>query len=261
MVSASKLKKTQNAMTQLLPYAEKSREMLAGLVPAMEPGEFALVDRTREIKSVCYVLITGNRGLCGVYNTALLKFAQKRIEERGLPYSLYVLGRWGAERTEATGLKVTENLPLSDVPSAEESLALADKLRELYLSGAADEIVFLFEHYASALSQVPQAKTLFPLSCPEEGRVNPDIIFEPNRRSVTETLLQLYTENTVYATLLEARTAEHAARRAAMSAATDNTEQLIADLSLDLNHARQAAITTELTEIAGGAAALRDKQN
>jgi len=261
MVSVSKLKKTQTAMLQLTPYAEKSREMLAGLLPSVRPGESPLLNREREIRKVCYVLVTGNRGLCGVYNTALLKYAQKYIEERALPYSLLVLGRWGAERAAAAGLRVTESLPLTDIPSAEEGLALSQKLQDLYVSGEADEITFLYEHYASALSQVPEAKTLFPLQCPEEAAHCTDIIYEPDRVRVTETLLQLYTDNTVYATLLEARTGEHAARRAAMTAATDNTDRLIDELKLDLNHARQAAITTELAEIVGGSAALRDTQN
>jgi ATP synthase F1 gamma subunit len=148
------------------------------------------------------------------------------------------------------GIPIMRNVPLA---------------RALYSEGTADEIVLVYQHYRTVLTQEPTSMTLLPIAAqaqqsPSESPSCGDVIFEPDRESVLSTLLDMYIGNTVHAVLLEARCGEHSARMTAMTAAADNTEELIGKLTLELNHARQAAITTELSEIAGGAEALRSSK-
>ncbi|MBR0040161.1 MAG: ATP synthase F1 subunit gamma [Oscillospiraceae bacterium] len=257
MVSAAKLKRTQQAMNALRPYADAAEQMLVRLAaePAAKENPFLA---PREKKHVLYVLLVGNRGLCGVYNTALLKFMEGLAEREERDFSVLVVGRWGRDLIAAMKLPLTETIDkLSDAPSAEESAALTEKLKALYLSGEADEIVFVYERYYSALRQEPERKRLLPIDIPETAEEK-EYILEPDGKALLDKLVGLYLDAAVYSLLLEARTGEHTARMTAMTAATDNTEQLLETLRLELNHARQSAITKEITEIVGGANALKD---
>ena len=146
-------------------------------------------------------------------------------------------------------------LEISDAPTAQEARELTEKLKKLYTEGGADEIVLVYQQFKSVLQQSPIAKTLLPLRLPEGGEKG-DVICEPDEKAVLDRLVELVLENMVHSVLLEGRTGEHAARMTAMTSASDNTDELIEELTLELNHARQAAITTEISEIVGGAAAL-----
>lgn len=260
MVAAAKLTKTQRSFGALQEFSSAARSMLERLGGAAAAGEALLQAHETDTKLV-YVLIVGNRGLCGVYNSNLLKALQELSEaERELPgekeISLVVCGRWGREQIAALGLPVLRSFAVGDVPDAAEAEALSRYLQELYLSGAADRIVLLHQSFRSVLQQTPTAQTLLPLKLPEAG-AGADVIYEPDADSLLHALLEQTLLGGVQAALLEARAAEHAARMTAMAAASDNTDELIAELSLKLNHARQAAITTEIAEISGGAAALK----
>ncbi|MBQ7474232.1 MAG: ATP synthase F1 subunit gamma [Oscillospiraceae bacterium] len=260
MVAAAKLKRTQQSMLSLQPYAEAAREMLSRVSagPSARDNPFL---RERDVQKVLYVLFVGNRGLCGVYNTALLKFAEGCLERETRDASVLVCGRWGRDLMAASPLPIAGQLPeLPDAPGMEEVKALSDALKERYLSGEADEIVLLYEHYASALRQEPCAKKLLPVDPPAGGTGERDVILEPDGKSLVDSLVGLYIDNTVRAVVLEAKTGEHSARMTAMTAASDNTEQLLAELNLELNHARQSAITTEISEIVGGANALQSSK-
>ena len=258
MVSAAKLKRTQQAMNALRPYAAAAQEMLARVCaePAAKDNAFL---KKREAKRVLYVLFVGNRGLCGVYNTALLKYLGALAEREERDFSVLVCGRWGRDLLAASALPIAETLDtLSDTPTREEAEELAEKLKALYLSGEADEIVLVYERYYSALRQEPETLRLLPLepATAKDGK----LILEPDGKTLTDGLVRLNILCTVWAVLLEARTGEHSARMTAMTAATDNTEQLLETLNLELNHARQSAITKEITEIVGGANALKDSK-
>ncbi len=262
MVAAAKLTKTQRSFGALQDYASASRELLERLGASGAAEEPLLQQRGAE-KSVVFVLIVGNRGLCGTYNTALLKALEElTAAEREMPggeekeLSLVVCGRWGREQIAALGLPVKRRFALSDVPETEEARELADYLQKLYLEGEADRVVLLYQSFRSVLQQSPTARTLLPLELPEGGAAA-EVIYEPDAQTLLHLLLEQTLLGGVRATLLEARAAEHAARMTAMAAASDNTDELIATLSLKLNHARQAAITTEIAEISGGAAALK----
>lgn len=256
MVSVAKLKRTQQAMNALRPYAAAAEDMLTRVCSAPEAKENPFL-APREKKHVLYVLLVGNRGLCGVYNTALLKYMEGLAEREERDFSVLVVGRWGRDLIAAMKLPLKETIDtLSDAPDAEEAAALTEKLKALYLSGEADEIVFVYERYYSALRQEPETKVLLPLPI-SAGEEEKDYILEPDGRAIMDELVRLYLDAAVCSLLLEAKTGEHTARMTAMTAATDNTEQLLETLRLELNHARQSAITKEITEIVGGANALK----
>ena len=258
MVAAAKLRRTQSAFASLRAYADRSGTLLseasAGLTEIANP----YLTPHAECRRVCYVLIVGNRGLCGTYNQSLLRYCEGLIRESGEDSYVLVCGRWGKDLIAAAGLQVQETVEVSDTPTHEEALAIADRLKKLYREGTVDKIFLVYQHYRSVLSQVPEQAQLLPLKRDDVQNAEGGTIFEPDRDSLLNALLDMYIGNTVHAILLEGRTGEHSARMTAMTAAADNTEELINDLTLELNHARQAAITTEISEIAGGAEALRN---
>lgn len=260
MVAAAKLRRTQAAFSALRSFADKSGEILAQV--GVGASENPYLNAHAERNTVCYVLIVGNRGLCGTYNTALLRYLEDRQKKDGREAFLVVAGRWGKDMIPSVGLPIRRSFEISDTPSSAEARELTDFLRQLYRGGEADEIVLVFEQFKSVLSQTPGCKTLLPLTPPEGGVIDSsNRIFEPDRDSLLDALVEMYLDNSVHAALLEARTGEHSARMTAMTAASDNTEELIGELTLELNHARQAAITTEISEIVGGASALSSKQH
>ena len=293
MVAAAKLRKTQAAFLSLRAYAERSGDILrqiggeltaqgspdgANGVPKTSADASVRQDEESvpqgadrwilprgETRTVCYVLVVGNRGLCGTYNQALLRYCENIINSSDKQSYVICCGRWGKDLIASAGIPVRETVEISDTPTREEALELAERLKSLYSEGTADEIVLVYQHYRTVLSQEPTSMTLLPIAAQaqQSSSESPscgDVIFEPDRESVLSTLLDMYIGNTVHAVLLEARCGEHSARMTAMTAAADNTEELIGKLTLELNHARQAAITTELSEIAGGAEALRSSK-
>ena len=259
MVAAAKLKRTQQAMNALRPYAEAAEKMLARAAAAPGAGENPFL-KAREPKRVLYVLFVGNRGLCGVYNTALLKYLGALCEREERECSVLVCGRWGRDLLAASALPIVETLDTaSDAPTRQEAEELTEKLKTLYLSGEADEIVLVYERYYSVLRQEPDTLRLLPLELPQP-EAEERTILEPDAKTLLDELVRLRLLSTVLGVMLEARTGEHSARMTAMTAATDNTEQLLEKLDLELNHARQNAITKEITEIVGGANALRQER-
>ena len=261
MVAASKLRKTQGSFSGQTAFSERCGEILSRLSDGENALSHPLLQPRPECRTSCYVLMVGNRGLCGIYNQSLLRFCEKLMKQKDTQPYLITCGRWGKDLIAAAGLHPAETVDISDTPTAEEALSLAEKLEGLYLEGTVDEVIFVYQSYRSVLTQMPVSRRFLPMENPEAGeeagKTAEQVIFEPDRESVLKTLLDLYIINTVHGILLEARTGEHAARTTAMSAAADNTEELIEQLTLELNHARQAAITTEISEIAGGAEALR----
>ena len=271
MVAAAKLRKTQQAYSRLRAFAEgcaaiyaRTCALLPQAAPEREesaPADEVLWDEARAAAGsgrTCYVLIVPDRGLCGTYGHALLRYFRELRQREGGESLVYVAGRWGRDQIGA----LDGVFDISDAPSSAEAAALTEALCQIYREGKADRIVLVFQRFRSVLSQEPGTVQLLPALPPEtaegaaaeEGGIPP--ILEPDGETVLKRLRELYLQSTVHSALLEARTGEHAARMTAMTAATDNTEELIGKLTLELNHARQAAITTEISEIVGGAAAL-----
>ena len=256
MVAASKLRRTQDSMAALRPFAETSRRMLAHVAATASGAECPLLV-PHEGERICYVLFVGNRGLCGMYNSALVKYLEELA--KGKDCFLVVSGRGGREGIAASGIPMKKTFDAaSDTPNSAEARELAGYLRELYLGGEADKVVLVYEHYKSALAQVPVNLQLLPVVAGEADETAGDYIFEPDAEELLDRLAQLYLDSTMLSVLLEAKTGEHTARMTAMTSATDNTDELLDELRLRLNHARQSAITKEISEIAGGAAALNN---
>lgn len=261
MVASAKLHRTQSGLSGIRSFARRSQHVLSELLAGENAGydnEFLLP--RKEIRTVCYVLFVGNRGLCGVYNHAVLRYAQELVQADERLCTVVVCGSWGRDIIAQSGLPVRHTFDaLSDTPDMAEALPVADYLKRLYLSGEADEIHLVYQRFQSALQQVPDQVQLLParLQVQQREEAGNDYIFEPDARSVLENMVQLYLNNMVYSVLLEAKVSEQASRMTAMSAATDATTELINDLSLQLNRVRQAAITTEIAEIVGGANALK----
>jgi len=256
MVAASKLRQVQQRNSAFRSYADETARLLSAVAASCENTENVYLTR-REIKKVCYVLFIGNRGLCGAYNTDLMRHLAECEGSEDAEEMLVVCGRWGKEYISALGIEVLQSFDdLSDTPTAAEAKRVSEYLKELYVSGRADKIVFVYQHYISALKQVSRDITLLPVETQKVAAVR-DYIYEPDSKSVLNALCELYISSRVYSAMLEAKTSEHTARMTAMTSATDNTEELIEKLTLELNHARQAAITTEISEIVGGAAGLK----
>lgn len=259
MVAAAKRRRTQLSVGNLKSFSDKSRFILSHLMGSMTETENPFLKARPEVRKRCYVLFVGNRGLCGVYNSSLLRYAEEQAAADGGESFAVVCGRWGKDSFASSGLNVRRVFDdISDTPSAQESRELTDYLKQLYLSNEADEIVLVYQQFRSVLSQTPGRMTLLPVP-PMKGEGSKEYIFEPDKNTVLDSLVELYINNTVYSVMLEAKTGEHAARMTAMTAATDNTEELISSLTLELNHARQSAITTEISEIVGGSAMMQQQ--
>lgn len=262
MVAVSKLRRAQSAMQSMAPFAAKSQEILDSLLTDSAANENRFIKPRKEIKKVCYVLFVGNRGLCGVYNSSLLHYMEELAKDETHETGLVICGRWGRDVIAKSGLPVMRSFTeLSDTPGANEALEISEYLKKLYLDGSVDEVHLVYQHYISALRQEPTEEQLLPAkpSVSGEGKER-DFIFAPNAAEVLESVMQLYINNKLYGVMLEAKCGEHSSRMTAMTAATDSTKSLIDSLSLALNRARQAAITTEISEIVGGAAALKKKK-
>lgn len=264
MVAVSKLRRTQSGMQAMRPFSEKSQEVMDTLLSSSSVPENRFIKPHKEVKKVCYVLFLGNRGLCGAYNSSILHYANSVIKQSDKDYGLVVCGRWGKDVLANSSLKVVKTFSeLSDTPNIDEALEVADYLKSLYTSGEYDEVHLIYQHYVTALRQDPMNVQYLP-AVPKKsehkkgpGRI---FIFEPDTDSVLESVMQLYLNNKIMSVLLDSKCGEHSARMTAMTAASDSTKTLIAQLDLKLNRARQAAITTEITEIVGGAAALKKKK-
>lgn len=264
MVAVSKLRKTQAGMQAMRPFAEKSQEVMNTLLAGGASLENPFITPHKEVKKVCYVLFVGNRGLCGAYNSSIMHFMREIAENEDRDYCLVVCGRWGKDVIAKTEMPVLMTFnEISDTPGGRDALEVSEYLKNLYLNGEVDEVHLVYQHYVSALKQEPVRYQLLPAkpeSDEQQEGGKKDFIFTPNMSSVLESVMRLTINNKILAVLLESKCGEHSSRMTAMTAAADNTKELIGKLDLSLNRARQAAITTEISEIVGGAAALKKKK-
>ena len=258
LVAASKLRRTQSLGRALGDYAIRSREMLSAVLASPGKNENPYLRPASGRGRVMYVLFVGNRGLCGTYNHAVLKYMRELAENDEREIEVVVCGSWGGELIAAAKLNVVRTFgEISDTPSAPDAAELTDYLKNAFVHDGVDEVILVYQKFNSVLSQSPTHSVLFPIAPSDSVGSTRQYIFEPDRASLLDSLVELYIGSTVYSTLLEARTGEHASRMTAMTAAADNTEALIAELNLKLNHARQSAITTEISEIEGGTAGMQ----
>ena len=255
MVAAAKLRRSQEMVVASRPYARRIKDVLARVAAATTDVNHPLLEK-REVKSTGYVLITADRGLCGGFNANLIRKANQELKELKNP-KLVAVGRKGRDFFKKRGQEVVgEFTNLGESISFDAARVIAGFIMEKYLDGTFDEVYLVFAEFVNPLVQRPQTIKLLPLETPEEEAGGGEYIFEPSADAVLNTLLPKYIEVQVYRALLESKASEHGARMTAMDTATENAAEMIAKLTLQLNRARQAAITKEIAELVGGAAAL-----
>lgn len=264
MVAASKLQRSQGRMLAARPYSHKLTELmqqLAGQADISHP-----LFETRPVHNRLFVIISSDKGLCGSYNTNLLKLAQKVVDESiagGTPTAIYAIGRKGAEHFRKRGYTVFgAHTDFGGDMNAERGKTVGDKVVGAFLDGSFDEVRVVYAQFVSTMTQRPIDLPLLPIApdaaAPGDGpsKAGKDYIWEPSQAELFGVLLPLYLRNRIFMTLSEAFTSEHAARMTSMSAATENAGEMIGALTLRRNRERQAAITSELLDIVGGANAL-----
>ncbi|MGM8211405.1 ATP synthase F1 subunit gamma [Virgibacillus sp. W0430] len=259
MVSASKMSRAEENARKFAPYSEKIKEVVASIANNNSDVSHPMLKK-REVKKTGYVIITADSGLAGAYNSNVLRHLYQTIQKRHKStdeYTVITLGRMGFEFCKKREIPVSQNvLGLSDQPRFAEIKELASKSVQMYAEEEIDELIIIYNQYVSAISQVVTETTLLPITNIETSGATSDYEYEPDEEQILEVLLPQYAESLIYGALLQAKASEHAARMTAMKSATDNAEELIDELTLSYNRARQAAITQEITEIIGGVAAL-----
>ncbi|WP_088188724.1 ATP synthase F1 subunit gamma [Desulfosporosinus sp. FKA] len=254
MVSAAKLRKAQQKLIAARPYANQLQGVLERLSQAGDTVHPLLVKRP--VQKVVYVLITSDRGLCGGYNANLIRKTTGLIAETPQEVKLVTVGRKGRDFFRRGKIEfLAEFVALGDDPSFNQAKEIAKEVIRLYEQGEADEVYLLFTEFVSAITQRPSQVKLLPIEKPE-GKQGKQYIFEPSPDEILASLLPKYVETQIFRSILEGKASEQGARMTAMSSATDNATDMIDRLSLAMNRARQAAITKEISEIVGGAAAL-----
>ncbi len=252
MVAASKLRRAQAQILNSRPYFETIYNAIGQIVNSetdLSSPYFSIGSG----KKVCFVVIGGDRGLAGGYNSNVLKLCLSQIKD--LDVTVFPIGRKVAEFFKAHQIPLlTESYCHAESVSAGDCFTIAKQLCNAFLNGEYSQIRIGYTDFVSVLTQTPTTKTLLPLqkSAADSGRTA-DIIYEPDSETVLGTIIPEYVGGVLYGALCESRAAEQAARRTAMDSATQNADEMIADLSLKFNRARQAAITQEITEIVAGA--------
>jgi F-type H+-transporting ATPase subunit gamma len=270
MVSAAKLRKAQNAITQMRPYADRLNRMLSNILSNLDGDATTSFGKAREVKSVLVVVVTSNRGLCGAFNTNVNKEAVSLIQtkyarqaEAGKVTVLFV-GKKGYEyfRRRFSNMPfVTEHLALFDNLAYDNVSQVSRKLMDQFASGQYDAIDIVYGRFRNAGTQFPTAEQWLPVPkievpAGEKAKKKADYIFEPDKIQLLETLVPSILQLQFHKTLLDTHASEHGARMTSMDKATENAEELLKSLRINYNKARQEAITTELGEIVSGAAAL-----
>ena len=262
MVSAAKLRRAQEAIVAARPYARKMREVAESVASRVDSGAHPLL-ASREVKRLALLVVTSDRGLCGSFNAGLTRQAYRYILEQQAKYEeivLFVVGRKGRDFFRRRALPIRrEYLGVLGAVGRGHAETISRELFQGFMNEEFDEVQIVYNEFRSAISQVTRIETLFPLSLdtPEKGTADVEYLYEPDKRKILEILLPKYVETQIFRVLLESVAGEHGARMTAMDSATNNSVEMIARLTLQMNRARQATITTELTEIVSGAEALK----
>ena len=257
MVSAAKLKKVQTRLMELRPYSDKIVEFLKGLSGQVKDLNHPLFTPRPEVKKIGVVAIMADKGLCGSYNSAMMRHVQRFVDEKKKPFTPVAIGKKSAEYFKKQGIEVKASyvqLPAT-VPFSQIK-EITRQLVDLFTSQEVDEVWLLFTRYVNAMTFKPGAVKFLPIE-PETGALSADYEFEPEPAKILDKLVPRYVEVSFHRLLLESMSSEHAARMNAMRNATDNASDLISSLTLTYNKARQAGITKELLDIVGGAEALK----
>lgn len=263
MVSASKLNRAEENAKSFVPYSEKIQEVVASIAQGGGDASHPMLEE-REVKRRGYVIVTSDRGLAGAYNASILRKAYQDIWNNHTSadeYRIIAIGRIGRDFFRKRNMAVDKEITgVADQPDFEDIKELASETVDLFTEEDIDELYVYYSHYVSAITQEVKKTKVLPLNdiSAEQATKSSSASYEyePNQEEILSVLLPQYAESLIYGALIDSKASEHAARMTAMKSATDNADDLIDDLSLTYNRARQAAITQEITEIVGGASAL-----
>jgi F-type H+-transporting ATPase subunit gamma len=266
MVSAAKLRRAQDSITQMRPYAKKLQEMLSNIVSSIEGGMTLALAEERNVEKVLFIVVTSDRGLCGGYNANLIKLTKSTIDEKyGAQFKkgnvhIWNIGKKGYEgltkagyKTDATFKDIYLNLHFEAVQAAAQAAMKAFENKEF------DAVEIVYSEFKNAATQVFTAEQFLPIPkvSKKVNQKKSDFIFEPAKEQLIAELMPKILNTQLFKAVLDGNASEHGARMTAMDKASENANELLKSLKISYNRARQAAITTELTEIVSGAAALQ----
>ncbi len=266
LVAASKLRKAQNSIIAMRPYASKLQEILQNLSASVENSDEGTYSQQRVPEKVLIVAISSNRGLCGAFNTNIIKTTKRHIQEnynqqmdKG-QISVFTIGKKVTEFFSKNGYKlVGSDDDITEHVSFEAACDIAETLMKAFVSGSYDRIDIVYNRFKNAATQLVTTEQFLPVLPPEdeEHQAGMDYIFEPGKQEIVTELIPKSLKIQLFKTILDSIASEHGARMTAMHQATDNATELLRDLKLHYNKARQASITNEILEIVGGAEALK----
>lgn len=260
LVSATKLRRAQNAIIQMRPYAQKLKGILANLADSIDVDSLKVYFDQRPVKRVLLVVITSDRGLCGSFNSNVIKLASRLVTEdyAGKEVTVLPIGKKGFEFFSRLKVGIIPDFKdtLQNL-NAEAGFAIGTYVLNAYRAGTFDKVEVVYNQFKNAATQILINEPFLPIVSQDMGQAaKNDYLFEPGKAEILEELIPRILKTQIYRSTLDSFASEHGARMVAMDKATDNAGELIKALKLEYNRARQAAITTEISEIVGGAAAL-----
>lgn len=259
MVSASKLNRAEVNAKAFVPYMAKIQDVVASIAAGSNDASHPMMT-TRPVKKTAYLVITSDRGLVGGYNSNILRTVSNKIRERHTSKDEFVIlsiGRKGRDFFAKQGMTILDSaIALPDHPTFADIKEITRKAVGMFSEGAYDEVYMYYNHFVSAIQQEVTETKVLPLTDIKPTGATSTYEFDPSAEAILEVLLPQYAESLIFGAVLDGKASEHAASMTAMKSATDNASELIDGLTLSYNRARQAAITQEITEIVGGAAAL-----
>ena len=266
LIASSRIIKAQQRVEAARPYSEEMRRLMSSVAANASSIDHPLLKEREEVSSVGTVVVTADRGLAGAYNSNVIRAAERDMREHGKDNRLFLVGKKGVTYFRFRGYEFEESwMGNSEQPRVEDARNVAKAVASEFSEGKVDQVKLAYTRYESALTQRPTVVQLLPLPQEEleelqeeqKDEQRPQYVFEPDPEQILNYLLPRYVEGLILQGLLEAAASEHAARRRAMKAATDNADDLMDSLTRNYNQARQAEITTEIMEVVGGAEALR----
>lgn len=261
MIAAAKMKKAQNQALKGRSYMEKLKEIIGNLAFYTDLGmDHPLLQKRSKVKRAGYVFFTANRGLCGAFNSNVIRKMLGILAEKNDVQELVItVGKKGRQSMERIGKSVLADFEgLTDKAGFVETLGISKVIMDDYMSGKLDEVWLVYNHFYSTLSQKPVMVKLLPIDLTvaiEKPVVRRDYLFEPNKKAVLNDLLKRYVETMIYQTFLESLASEHSSRMVAMRQASDNAHEIVSRLNLHYNKARQSKITTQILEVVAGSTA------
>ncbi|MBP2627189.1 MAG: synthase gamma chain [Firmicutes bacterium] len=256
MVAAARLRRAQEKAAASRPYTEKIQQVLASVASGAPEAAHPLLE-TREVKRVAYLILSADKGLAGAYSSNVIKEVLPKIAGKD-NVTLMTVGRKARDYFKRRGYAVVEEYTgFSEKPTYQNAVTIARNVAAGFIAGTYDEVHLVYTKFYSALTQTPTSVQLLPMEDATVGSGKQEYIFEPSPEEVLKFLLPQYLQSVIYGALLQSAASELGARMTAMGSATENAEELIAKLVLNYNKIRQATITREISEIVGGAEALK----